>query len=237
MIRIGMRLMTNFICGAAVLSACDAVCHAQEVRKDQRILARYGIEANVEFYPQGTPQETLASAAKALQNKRYEYIVAHILDAEFVDNHIAEAAARMRPGIEQEFETLRAAQKANPSSITPETYVPVEPQLFAERIETEATRRAFQKVASYVAETLNEAPENTLLLAKFAKAGTVTTTGDTATATLKGELRKVYLKQSDMTIVTEGRNNEGQAIMVKQTVKRWAMEDRQFPLAPPETGK
>ncbi len=209
----------------------------QELRREQRIMPRFGIEANIAFYPQGTAKEALESAAKALQNKRYEYIVAHMLDPEFVQLHINDAAARLLPVVEKELDALRAAQKANPASITPDTYVPVEPQQFTERVEAEANRRAFLKVVGFLSDTLTEAPENAQLLGKYARSGVLAESGDTATVTLKNEIKKVYLKQGQVTVLEDEKDDLGRPITRRRETTRWYIEDRQLPLSDAAFGK
>src|SRR5688572_19821532 len=62
-----------------------APCLAQE-----RILnPRYGFEVNFAFYPQKTPQEAIASITKAIDNKRIDYMLAHLADPVFVDETVA----------------------------------------------------------------------------------------------------------------------------------------------------
>ena len=49
---------------------------------------RYGIEADLKTYPQGTPKETLASVLKAVENKRIDYLVARLADPEYIDERV-----------------------------------------------------------------------------------------------------------------------------------------------------
>jgi hypothetical protein len=49
---------------------------------------RYGISADLETYPQGTPKQALASALKAVAAKRLDYLVAHLADPTFVDDRV-----------------------------------------------------------------------------------------------------------------------------------------------------
>jgi hypothetical protein len=49
---------------------------------------RYGIEADLKTYPQGTPKETLASVLKAVENKRIDYLVAQLADPEYIDERV-----------------------------------------------------------------------------------------------------------------------------------------------------
>jgi len=49
---------------------------------------RFGIEADLKTYPQTTAKETLASVLKAIENKRYDYLVAQLADPEFIDQRV-----------------------------------------------------------------------------------------------------------------------------------------------------
>ena len=49
---------------------------------------RYGVELDAKAFPQSTPKEALASALKAIDGKKYAYLVAHLADPAFVDDRI-----------------------------------------------------------------------------------------------------------------------------------------------------
>lgn len=193
---------------AAVALTVTTVAVAQQPA-DKTPVVRYGVTANATFYPQGTAKEALASAAKAMENRRHEYVVAHIMDPAAVDGLVAERAGRLEPEVEKELATRRAEQRRNPAAVPPGEFLPVTPPEFAERVKAEAERRAFQSVVQSVRDNLGEAPENVRLLAKFAREGTVAETGAAATVTLpdvKG--KQVYLKQSGARWHVEDRQTE-----------------------------
>jgi len=50
--------------------------------------ARYGIDADLKKFPQATPQEALGSVLKAVEQKRHDYLVAHLADPDFIDERI-----------------------------------------------------------------------------------------------------------------------------------------------------
>jgi hypothetical protein len=71
--------------------------------QDQEKLAkRYGIDANPTFYPQKTPQETLASACKAIESRRIEFLLAQLADPRFVDETVNDYKNTLRRGSEQD---------------------------------------------------------------------------------------------------------------------------------------
>jgi hypothetical protein len=51
---------------------------------------RYDITPDLKSYPQSSPRETLASVLKAIENKRVDYLLAHLADPEFVDRRVKE---------------------------------------------------------------------------------------------------------------------------------------------------
>jgi hypothetical protein len=53
---------------------------------------RFGVEADLKTFPQGTPQESLASVLKAIEQKRADYVIAQLADPEFVDRRVKETS-------------------------------------------------------------------------------------------------------------------------------------------------
>ncbi len=49
---------------------------------------RYGLEADLKTYPQGSAKEALASVLKAVADKRFDYLTAHLADPSFVDDRV-----------------------------------------------------------------------------------------------------------------------------------------------------
>jgi len=78
-----MRVAVALLAGVVCLSAG----HAQDA-KEGKLAKRYGIEVDLEIYPQGTPKEALASVLKAIERKRIDYLLAHLADPEFVDMRV-----------------------------------------------------------------------------------------------------------------------------------------------------
>jgi hypothetical protein len=51
---------------------------------------RFGLSANLRTYPQTMPRETLASVLKAVDERRIDYLLAHLADPQFVDQRVRE---------------------------------------------------------------------------------------------------------------------------------------------------
>jgi len=63
-------------------------------KKEPPPAPRYGIEADLEAYPQGTPKVALASALRALDGRRYDYLAAQLGDPEGVDKRVRELGGK-----------------------------------------------------------------------------------------------------------------------------------------------
>jgi hypothetical protein len=83
-----MRFVVAVLVGLGWLASAAAGEKVAESAK------RYGIEADLKTYPQGTPQETLASVLKAIENKRIDYLVAQLADPKFVDQRLKETGGQ-----------------------------------------------------------------------------------------------------------------------------------------------
>jgi hypothetical protein len=63
--------------------------------------ARYGIAADLRVFPQTTAKETLESVLKAIEAKRFDYLVAQLADPEFVDERVKRLfAGKFEPQVE-----------------------------------------------------------------------------------------------------------------------------------------
>lgn len=47
--------------------------------------ARYGITPDLKAYPQSKPKEALSSILKAIDNKKFDYLLAHLAEPQWVD--------------------------------------------------------------------------------------------------------------------------------------------------------
>jgi hypothetical protein len=87
----------------AVLGLFPVVAVAEET-------ARYGVALDPTTFPQATPQQLLASLLKAIEAKRFDYIVAQLAEPTWIDDRIkrlyagkfeeqvADTRARLDPG-------------------------------------------------------------------------------------------------------------------------------------------
>jgi hypothetical protein len=75
-----------------------------QATKDDQPPRRYGISADLEKYPQATPKETLGSVIKAIENKRIDYLLAHLADPQFVDMRVQDYGGKFD-------EVVKEAQK------------------------------------------------------------------------------------------------------------------------------
>jgi hypothetical protein len=64
-----------------VLLACSTAALSQDA-------ARHGVAPDAKAYPQATAKDALASALKAIDAKRFDYLVAQLADPDFVDDRV-----------------------------------------------------------------------------------------------------------------------------------------------------
>jgi hypothetical protein len=57
--------------------------------KDDAGKNRYRIDADLDGFPQSTPKAALQSALRAADHRRFDYLVAHLTDPEYVDKQVA----------------------------------------------------------------------------------------------------------------------------------------------------
>jgi hypothetical protein len=76
---------------------CVAVAVADPAKDP---VPRDRIALDLKTYPQSTPKEALASVLKAIENKRTDYLLAHLADPEFVDRRVKENGGKFADLVE-----------------------------------------------------------------------------------------------------------------------------------------
>jgi hypothetical protein len=69
---------------------------------------RYGIPPDLRSYPQGTPKETLASVLKAVDLKRFDYLLAQLAEPDWVDARVEVLAGGFKDAVTEAAERLDA---------------------------------------------------------------------------------------------------------------------------------
>ncbi len=197
-----MRGLTILLVAAALAGGVSA--QPKPVADDP---TRFGITPNLDLYPQNTPKATLDTATKLLENKRYEYFVAHVLDPEYLEVKILDRAQKLTREVELQLLQKRDEQKLNPDKVNSRDKLPIEPKAFAEAVREEAISRSFKFVVQDLRAHLIEYPENLKAFRKLLVAGEVADTGTTATFTHK--------------------DIPGKSVYLKSNGKRWFLEDKQ----------
>jgi len=59
-------------------------------RQDAGVPSRYGVPLNTRSYPQGTPKDALASAIRAIEDRRINYLLSQLTEPAFVDRRVKE---------------------------------------------------------------------------------------------------------------------------------------------------
>ena len=55
-----------------------------------KLAKRYGLDVNLNQFPQKTPKDSVESIANAIEGNRVDYLLAHLADPEFVDKRVGE---------------------------------------------------------------------------------------------------------------------------------------------------
>ena len=76
----------GFVIATAMLPA--------EAPADTAPARRYGVFADLEVFPQDTPQNALASVLKAIERKRIDYLLAQLADPEWVEKRIKDEGGK-----------------------------------------------------------------------------------------------------------------------------------------------
>jgi hypothetical protein len=85
-----MRIAVGLLLLAAGLGLAQAPKEGpkKDEPKDGDLAKRYGINADLTYYPQDKPQTALQSVLKAIERKRIDYLLAHLADPRFVDDRV-----------------------------------------------------------------------------------------------------------------------------------------------------
>ena len=168
---------------------------------------RFGVTPNYDLYPQNTPKAALETAIKLLENKRFDYFLAHVFDPDLLQAKIADRAARLEPEVERQLLRKRDEQKRAPELVSARDKLSVEPKEFAAAVAAEATNRSFRYIVDDLKAQLAEYPENIGAFRKFLAEGQVADAGANANFTHK--------------------DTPGKSVYLKNNGKRWYLEDRQ----------
>jgi hypothetical protein len=73
---------------------------------------RYGVDADLDAFPQDTPKAALASVVKAIDSRRYSYLAAQLADPEATDKRVAAFGGKFDAYVRQITERLTADPEA-----------------------------------------------------------------------------------------------------------------------------
>lgn len=77
------------------------------IAAEDKIKPRYGVEAN-DKYSQKSPKDVLRSVLTAIEAKRVDYVLAHLADAEFVDERVKQTGGRFEIMVKETTQKLDA---------------------------------------------------------------------------------------------------------------------------------
>ena len=195
--------MRTTLCGLAVLCV-TAMAFAQEPAAPA---ARYGIAPATDAYPQGTVKEALNSATLSLDKKRFEYLVAHLLDPKLIDARVEGRAKSIEVAVEREYRLVRDEQFRQ--GLTARERLTSDAGEFNALVRNEARNRAFKLVVADARAHFGEYPETVKEFRRYLREGVVVDGGDIATITLKD------VKDAQLNL--------------RRVNQRWHLEDRKGP--------
>src|SRR5262245_42248348 len=79
-----MRITVAILLGLTLLAGVGL----PQGEKKTKEVARFGLLLDTDAFPQKKPQEALASVVKAINLKKYDYLMAHLADPKFVERKL-----------------------------------------------------------------------------------------------------------------------------------------------------
>jgi hypothetical protein len=169
-----MRPLLILIAGFLLAAAATA---------QDEVKPRFDVLPNTDTYPQETPQQVLSSVLLAIDRDRLDYVVAHLLDPEFVDARLG--------GTQAYFERVAGEQIAATAAGTNLRGADLET-----RIRTVGLRLNVQDLTRQIQRKLADQPDHLRDLRRFARDGQFQSAGESATATLPDvKDRALYFKK------------------------------------------
>ncbi len=101
-----MRVLCASLLALTFLTGLTARPAAQD-----KTAVRFGIEANLENFPQKTPQLALKSVLKAMEESKIDYLLAHLADPAFVKGRLKIYKTGMSAALTEESKDTLAFQR------------------------------------------------------------------------------------------------------------------------------
>lgn len=188
-----------------ILLAVPALGRSQLI--ELKVPPRYGVNINTRTFTQQTPQEALASVIKAIEENRFDVMVAHLIDEKTTEAKAAENGRLLESQVEDDLRRLREKQRANPLGVKEEEKLPYEPAAFAEFVKAEAKVRGFRAAVETVRTKFAGDSSIVKEMKRYLRDGTFNVTGEAAAVTL--------------------RNVKGKGLYFTKVNGRWFAEDKQ----------
>lgn len=199
-----------FALAALVGAAGLAAAQEAKPKPPEEVPPRFGVAYRAKTYPQATPKQALESAIAAADRTEFPYLVAHLLDPEFVDKRIGDRSKQVEPAVADELGRLREFQQQNLDRFPPDARVPVDAAKFRARVAADAQAAAFRQFVRDVQEKLTDDPEVLKDLRRFNREGTFPPAGGMDPTAKVG--------------LTDVRDR---AVYLKRVGDRWYVENRQ----------
>lgn len=198
----------------AFLVMTTTLAESQPMPKDPNP-PRFELVYRPKEYPQATPKQALESVIAAAGKSDFNYLVAHLMDPEFVDARLAKQTGQYLPTVESELSKLRSFQLQNPETVTQANKIPEKADAFRARVSQEAARRAFVEFVRDVQFKLTDDPEVLKTLRRFNRQGSFPEAGAPGTTAKVGHPdikdRSVYFKKIGERWYIENRQTDEKA--------------------------
>src|SRR4051812_8174040 len=99
--------MIRWLSLALVLLPLAATGRAQ-TEPEKKIPPRFGVEVDFDRFPQATPKEALRSVLKAIEARKFDYLLAQLAEPTFVDKRVKELGGRFELMVKETAQKLDA---------------------------------------------------------------------------------------------------------------------------------
>lgn len=93
------------------------VALAATAQQDSKITVRYGVVADINTFPQTTAKEALSSTIKAIDQRRFDYLLAHLTDPDWLEQRIKQTTRGGQAGFDQVVREVSAKLTEDPASV------------------------------------------------------------------------------------------------------------------------
>lgn len=76
-----------------------ALLAAQDAPRAEKVPPRFNVAVDPDVYPQKTPKDTVRSVLKAIEAKKFDYLLAQLAEPEYVDQFVKDAGGKFADAV------------------------------------------------------------------------------------------------------------------------------------------